>query len=311
MKTLRLAAPGRRTAPGGLETAARWRRLGPWVLLAALAASVAPAGRADSLAGLWVGTARIEGISEPQSGPVVPTANSLASIITNSPPLLATNSAGDVSTNLYSTNYLQLIRTNINLQPTPVANAATLRLLVHVDGNNLASLLKEVTLMTSAGANARPVLVTDPARYAEFDGITLRNGATVARRLSTTHFDFPQHHLPMAGAVGITGNDRVTVTNRLAFDAPANPFLHRYHPDHDNLDATFRLTAREAYDITRVITLWFSPTNLAGFKPGYGYDVLEGTYSEVITGLLNTNIVVTGPFSLRRVSTVGVLNDGK
>jgi hypothetical protein len=316
MKTWKPAEPGGWAAhaqgKGAAPATARARkRMWLVVWLAGLIGGGVQVGRAESLAGLWMGTARIEGVSEPQSGPVAPTANSLAMVITNDPPLLVTNALGEVFTNYYSTNYLQLVRTNISLTPTPVANPATLRLLLHVDTNNHASLLKEVTLMTARGTNARPVLVTNPARYSEFAGIAVRNGTSVGRRLSTTHFQFPETHLPMEGAVGTNGNDRVTVTNRLSFQAPTNPFKHRYHPDHDNLDATFTRTAREAYDLTRVISLWFSPTNLAGFKPGYGYDLLEGTYTEVVTGLLNTNIVATGPFSLRRVSTVGVLNDGQ
>jgi hypothetical protein len=281
-----------------------------WLWLGVTAAG-APPGFAATFEGLWVGTARIEGISEPQSGPVVATVDSLAAVVTNDPPLLVTNSVGTVITNYYSTNYLQLVRTNVSLEPTPVANPVTLRLLLHVDTNNLASLLKEVTLMSATGTNGHPVLVTDPALYAQFAGVTVRGDVPVARRLSTMHFDFPQKHLPMAGQVGTNGDDRVTVTNRLDFQAPTNPFKHKYHPDHDNLDATFTRTSPEAYTIERVISLRFSPTNLAGFKPGYGFDLLEGTYREVVSGLLSTNIVASGPFTLRRVSSVGVLNDGQ
>ena len=43
----------------------------------------------------------------------------------------------------------------------------------------------------------------------------------------------------------------VTVTVPIDYrDQSSNPFLHTYHPDHDNLDPTFSHYEEEAYRVT-------------------------------------------------------------
>jgi hypothetical protein len=259
------------------------------------------AAEPDPLPGLWVGTVSVDRVSEPQSGPVVPTTDSLAVVVTNDPPLRVTNSVGVVTLQEKSTNYLQFVRTNVSLTPTPVGSPATLRLLIHVDRNHQATLLKDVVLARAADAGGRLVLVTDPALYSGLAG-----GA--GRRLTSTHFDFPEFHLPMGGIFSTDPGTSVSVTNRLSFDAPTNPFKHRYHPDHDNKDATFSKTQAEAYDITRIISLSFFAASAKGLRPDYGERYLEGIYSETVSGLVATNIVASGAVQLQRVSQVSSLN---
>ena len=55
----------------------------------------------------------------------------------------------------------------------------------------------------------------------------------------------------------------LTATATIAYDDQAsNPFLHTYHPDHDNLDAFFQNEqpiGYESYQIMRQFTLVISP----------------------------------------------------
>ncbi len=216
--------------------------------------------------------------------------------------------------------------------PTPTKSEFDLRLLIHVDTNGIARLLKEViqmwqngTTITNAAGYAvadqpgRYVLVTDDRLISKFQGATLRDGVAVGRRISSVGFDFEggtNNCLPLAGAFATTGTLRGT--NVLEPDFATNPFRHKYHPDHDNLDADFLpLTAdatgaKEAYKITRRIELQFSIADPAGPTSiqtlDYGYKVIGGTYRETVIGLHKKPIVAQGSFRLTRVAVTGVLN---
>ena len=147
------------------------------------------------------------------------------------------------------------------------------------------------TVVTRPG---RSVLLTDDSLISSFSGVTQRDGVSVGRRLSTVDFDFPDNDLPLQGdlAVGFT----LIGTNKMSATFARNPFKHRYHPDHS-----------KGYDIQRVLELTLSPAP-ANPPPGYGERILHGTYTETITGLHRTNIVVAGTFRLNRLETTGLLN---
>jgi len=208
--------------------------------------------------------------------------------------------------------------------PTPTGSDFTLRLLLHVDNNGVTRLLREVIQLWQNGtttnnpdgqavtaARGRYLLVTDERLIPGLGGSVLRDGQMVGRRMSAAGFDFPTspdaNFLPLSGAFG--GTAPVTGSFAMPPTSPRNPFLHRYHPDHDNLNATFNAYREEAYNITRAFELRFSPTNLtATAAPDYGYKVLTGTYRETVTGLNKASVVAGGVFRLNRVSEIGALN---
>jgi hypothetical protein len=81
----------------------------------------------------------------------------------------------------------------------------------------------------------------------------------------------------------------------LAHNDGTNPFVHAYHPDHDNLDARFENlldAGRESPAVQRNITLTFSTP--PAFNPAWGATQLGGTYTESITGLRAQPIVSSG-----------------
>jgi hypothetical protein len=110
----------------------------------------------------------------------------------------------------------------------------------------------------------------------------------------------------------------------LDYDDALNPFKHRFHPDHNNLDDSaqpqplplktnvhgLRYTAESA-SVNRVISLQFTavdPENLT--LAGWGDDQLGGVYRETMTGLHKDALQIEGVFRLQHASRVGVLNDG-
>jgi len=223
--------------------------------------------------------------------------------------------------------------TNVNeansTQPmnvTPTRSSFDLRLLVHVDASGQARLLKEVIQMWQNGTTTndssgravtdrpgRYVLLTDDSRIPQYSGASLRDGVPVGRRMSSVDFDFEGG---AANALAMTGTFAIGNTNRCVIvldpDFATNPFKHRFHPDHDNLDATYAHYKEEAYRVTRNLELRYSATDPAGTITSsaldYGYNAIGGVYRETLTGLHRTNLVAQGTFRLTRVCNSPVLN---
>jgi len=254
---------------------------------------------AQAHAGLWVGTASLNAISEAHSGPLTTNLSQGFTI------QLETNAVSRIVTTNVIPN--SVVRSSVSLTPTPTASEFNLRLLLHVDASGQTRLLKEVIEMWQDGTTAtdasgttivtqpgRTVLVTDESLIGQFSGVSARDGVPVGRRLSTAGFDFAGTELPMSGdfAMGST----VIGTNLMSDTFARNPFKHRYHPDH-----------QKGFNLRRVIELEVSPPP-PNASPGYGERTLQGVYRETVTGLHRTNIVVRGTFRLNRVTTAATLN---
>lgn len=260
---------------------------------------------ARSHAGLWIGVAAVQRVSESHSG----------SLVTN-----LTASDGTP---------LEVTRAGVNNTPTPTRSSFNLRLLIHVDAAGTARLLREVTVMWQDGTYrvdasgesvvdtpGRYVLVTDPTKVSRYQGVSLRNDKLAGRRFSSVGFDFPgsgsgntDNFLPLDGTFA-TGSS-VTGTIHLSENFATNPFKHRYHPDHDNLDARFTDFRAEAYAITRAITFELLPNDPGGEGPppaDYGYSHLAGIYRETISGLHREPILAEGLFRLKRITEASDLN---
>jgi hypothetical protein len=235
---------------------------------------------ATPLAGLWVGAATLNAVSEAHSS--------------------------DPST------------------PTPTPSELSLRMILHVDAGGQVRLLKEVTQMwrdgtftTGPGGGqvidqpGEYVLLTDDSLIPQFSGAVARDSETAGRRLSTVGYDFPStpaaNFLGLTGSFGIGGN--LAGTLLLPADHPTNPFKHKYHPDHDNLNERFDGPAEESFDVTRQIALSFAaapPTGRASVD--FGYNEMAGSYRETITGIHKNALQLEGTFFLRRLTTIAELN---
>lgn len=236
-----------------------------------------PKAVAEGYAGLWVGEISVDKVSEAQQG---------------------------------------------GTTPTPTVRTFSQRVLMHVDNAGQVRLLKDVIQMWQEGTTqpsaldptleevAQPgrfVLITDKNLVGLYRGATTRDGASVGLRYSTIAYDFVGDELEMDGDFG--GDRTLQAAVVIEPDLPTNPFLHKYHPDHNNLDEQFLNYREEAFRVVRDMQFVFAPQPPADDPaPGWGDTRVGGDFAESIVGLHRNPIFVSGRFELRRVSAVPVLN---
>jgi hypothetical protein len=119
----------------------------------------------------------------------------------------------------------------------------------------------------------------------------------------------------LTGAGAFGGSNSVFVcTNILWYTNVLNPFVHQYHPDHDNYDdshTTLLADGVECPTITRQITCQFTASDPNGLPlSGWGDNQVGGIYTETIIGLYRIPLYVQGTFRLSLACNVGVLNGG-
>ena len=237
----------------------------------------------SSAAGLWVGNATVSQV-----------ANYLKTY------QLDTNNAPVVSSN---GNY---VVTGVNTNLGAVAAPFALRLIIHNNGTN-SVLLQHAFFGLSRYSNhmiATTESQLDPAQLAS------------ARRITAAHLPWSADNVPwpFTGALVPGGNLATTVT--LAYDDQrSNPFLHTYHPDHDNLDASMQnelAQGYESYQISRQINLTVSPPANDFASLTAAAQSLVGYYQETMSlgglGGASRNFNVSGYFTLNRVSPISTLN---
>jgi len=248
------------------------------------AAAFGPATAAappNPLAGLWVGTATLDAVSEPNSvNPTNPTPTE-------------------------SRLSLRLI--------VHVDGGGQARLL-----KDVIQMWRNGTVTNDASGNAvtdKPgeyVLLTDDTRLPMFSGATVRDGQSVGRRISSIGYDFPasssNNFLNLSGTFAIGQSLNATLT--LPYDHATNPFKHKFHPDHDNLTNRFDGPAIESYTTTRQIRFDFAAAPPPGVPPvaDFGFNQMGGAYRETISGIHKHPIHVRGTFQLARVSSIPELN---
>ena len=215
----------------------------------------------------------------------------------------------------------------------PAPSELNLNLILHQDSNSQVRLLKQVVIMHQDGTrnpdgtvktNSRNVALTNDKLIPNFKGVTQRDGAGIGRRISAVGFDYSPGINTDSGpkfadtTLRCTGSIATTVTCHLILESsqnythPTNPFLHRYHPDHDNLGNDFKGFQQEVNKIERDVALVFDSTPLIHPEnppTGWGVSVLGGTYTEEIRGLAKGPIKVQGNFTLKLMSDVVSLND--
>jgi len=200
--------------------------------------------------------------------------------------------------------------TSVDTSMTGVPTTYPLRLIVHNPASGPARLFQR--LFTGHDSQTNPVV---SAKEANLN----RNLLKDARRISAVHLPFSEANEGWAfnGPVVPGATAKATVTTAHD-DGGTNPFVHQYHPDHDNLDPTFKAQVprgMESYGIRREITLRVLPPSTNVFSLGNSR-TMRGWYKETIrlVGLARgggTNdtrdFMVSGPFTLTRISEVGAL----
>ncbi|MEY3275217.1 MAG: hypothetical protein RL153_482, partial [Verrucomicrobiota bacterium] len=184
------------------------------------------------------------------------------------------------------------------------------RLIVHNPGSGNAKLLQQVFYGFDTYTNQ--VVATS-------ESVLLASYLPQSRRITTSNLPWRAGNAPWAFNGRLGDASTLTTTVETAFDDHAsNPFLHTYHPDHDNLDATFKTQVprgMESYGIRREITLRVLPPSTNVFSLGNSR-TMRGWYKETIRlvglarggGTSDTrDFMVSGPFTLTRISEVPAL----
>ena len=184
------------------------------------------------------------------------------------------------------------------------------RLIVHNPGSGNAKLLQQVFYGFDAFTNQ--VVATS-------ESVLLASYLPQSRRITTSNLPWRAGNAPWSFNGRLGDASTLTTTVETAFDDHgSNPFLHTYHPDHDNLDATFKTQVprgMESYGIRREITLRVLPPSTNVFSLGNSR-TMRGWYKETIRlvglarggGTSDTrDFLISGPFTLTRISDVGAL----
>jgi hypothetical protein len=249
---------------------------------------VGVSAKVGSKTGLWVGGAAVTEVGQYLKSYARDPANN---------PILTTNG-----------NYL-VTGTNTSLGDVPATYP--LRLIVHSPAAGSATLFQRIFF----GFNA----VTNPI-VANQEAALNRNLLGEARRISASHLPYSDDNEGWAftGLLAQGASVSASVTNEFN-NQSSNPFLHTYHPDHDNLDARFRNElpqGSESYSVVRDITLNVTPpTDDFASRTAAG-QTLNGQYVETIRllGLARAGntfdtrtFEVRGLFTLNRISDVATV----
>ena len=176
--------------------------------------------------------------------------------------------------------------------------------LTHVDSDGNARLLSEafVGKLTTTG-NPLGICISE-SRVLGFSASDLKPVRYFACQMPTS-------------ITSITGTGAMATGSTLSwaipilFNDPTNPFVHNYHPDHDNLDAKGRalVAGQESFTIGRNCQFTFTAAPPDGnYVAGWGTTVLGGTYLESISGLHKQVLQVGGTFRMRRVSEIAAID---
>jgi len=181
-----------------------------------------------------------------------------------------------------------------------------LRLIVHNNAQGQSLLLQRAYVGLDSTTNA--VITTQ-------EGLLNKDFLSSARRISSIHLPWSEANSPWSMSGNLKQGGSLSVTVDLGYDEQAsNPFLHTYHPDHDNLTANFAQKAPqgfESFGVRRRIDLQVQPPSNDFNSLTSGNQSLSGVYSETVTfngkGTESREYNVRGTFSLSRLSDISTL----
>ncbi len=198
----------------------------------------------------------------------------------------------------------------IKLDSGGVARPFPMRLIVHNNGSSSVLLQRAYF---GAGNNSNLVVATReegllPAQLAQ------------ARRVSAVHLPFSEDNPQWSFAGVMQEGGSITARIQLGYnDHASNPFLHAFHPDHDNLDAQFEAPLTqgvESYAVDRLISLQFTPPENNFDSLTRASTSLSGNYLETITVIARPGnpgpgdtkqFNVLGTFTLNRITDIATL----
>lgn len=200
------------------------------------------------------------------------------------------------------------LSTGVNTNLAGVASPFPLRLILHNRAKeSQASLLQHV--FVGPGRDTTNTVIT--TQESLLDSTQL----AAARRITATHLPFSRANLPWGATAAFAPGNVALFTVAVSYkDHASNPFLHTFHPDHDNLDPNFKTVLPrgvESYDITRAIKLTFNPAGDDWNSLTASAQSRSGTYEETMTigaqGGAGRDFRLTGSFDLQLISPIATL----
>jgi hypothetical protein len=219
---------------------------------------VAVSADVGSSSGLWIGSASVDQVSQ----------------------YLKTYQRNGDNTPVVTTNGQYVVQ-NLDTNLTAVPRSFPLRLIVHNPDTGNARLFQHLFIGFDQNTNYVS---------ANKESVLAPNLLAQARRISASHLPWSDSNQGWSfnGRIGMDTNLSATIL--LAHnDRASNPFIHSYHPDHDNLDVTFTKElspGAESYTVRRDITLQLAP------PPDDFNSLVNGAQS--VTGQYNETITVIG-----------------
>ncbi len=189
-----------------------------------------------------------------------------------------------------------------------VARAFPLRLILHNSGAGTATLLQRVY---------HGMIDTENTVLTKHQSVLHPDRLDSARRISAAHLPWTDNNTSWSFDGPLNEAAEITTTVFVPYDDQAtNPFLHTYHPDHDNLDARFEQALPqgvESYGVERRITLRVQAPGGDFGNVTAGSGTLSGAYEETVIlhgrdGASRT-YRSRGAFALNRVSEIATLTD--
>lgn len=266
-----------------------------------------------STAGLWIGDAEVRRVNQYlttyHTAESEAAMNALLTTLGLLPAPVGVSYARDAASKriikFTGTSGSYLVK-NVNTDSGAVIRPYPLRLILHNNPTGAARLLQRAFVgLNTAGDQivCTKESFLDPKELAS------------ARRITAAHLPFTAANdgWPFSGPLGMTAN--ITATAAVSHDDQAsNPFLHTYHPDHDNLDAQFGAplpVGDESYGVSRLFRLVVSPPADHFASLTAAGTQFSGQYTETITltgkGGFTRNFDVSGAFTLNRISTTPTL----
>lgn len=221
---------------------------------------------------------------------------------------------------LYGVNRVEQISDSQNTWDASKIEPANLtfefRLIVHVDADGTARLLKEVYVATEADPDSEPTLL-----ISRTEAINWRNGHPDGKIRRISSANFPNFGRPIAfTGAGFAHGGTLSADVRQAYDDKVNPYVHAYHPQHDNVhfdnkhmfkyessDGSDGTGTFESWAVDRTVRLVFADADPTGGNYDWNRTVTGGTYEEDVTSLVKTAIHVRGTFRLSKVLDTHVL----
>lgn len=210
---------------------------------------------------------------------------------------------------LAKTTVTDVVSTAPGAGGTATSRPFVLAFLVHVDGEGAARLLSQAfTGRLNLPGNPRGISISEQGVLSHADSDVAPQRYVAAQMPLEPYFPTPLSGDLVTLAREGTSTWKIVIPH----DDPTNPFVHAYHPDHDNLDPSFSLPLAngiESYTVERTCSFTFTNEPPDGRAvAGWGSTILGGTYAETLTGLNSVPLQTSGTFVMQRISEIAEID---